>query len=159
MYYLGKLLMRLLFWCIGQPALFLFEFMGMKKETAAEAAVAVTALFLVSTVIIIPAAQWRIFRGLRAANDALDSSSGRRRPGWVVRYALLLVVSVLALILTFSAFMLGFGVPIWPIVPLFLLSGAAGVGAAVGQLVERRWRWPVGVATVLAVISLMWYAA
>ncbi len=159
MYYLGKLLIRFLFWCVGQPALFVFEFMGMKKEPAAQAAGAVATVFLVAMVIIIPIAQVKIFRRLRAADVPLGSAAGRHQYGQTLRYVLLLAISLLAVIMTFSALMLGFAVPIWPIVPLFLLSGAAGIAAAVGEWVDRQWQWPVRAAAMVAVVSLVWLAS
>jgi hypothetical protein len=156
MYYVGKLLIRFLFWCVGRPALFVFEFMGMKEDPAAQAAGAVAAVFLVMMAIIIPIAQLKIFRALRAANEPLGPSLGQERSRRAVQCALLLMISLLAIIMTFSVLMVGFAVPIWPILPLPLLSGAAGIAAAAGELVHRRWRWPVMAVAMFAVFFLVW---
>jgi hypothetical protein len=155
MYYLGKLLIRFLFWCVGRPALFVFEFMGMKREPAAQAAGAVVAVFLVLMAIIIPIAQVKIFRALRAGNEPLGPSPRQERSRRAVQCALLLMISLLAIVMTFSALLVGFVVPIWPIVPLFLLSGAVGIAAAAGELVQQRWRWPVRTVTTVAVVFLV----
>ena len=152
MYYLGRLLIETLIWCVAQAALFVFEFMGMKDQPAKEAATVIAAVFLVLMAVLIPVAQVKIFRALRASNEPLGSSPGRGHPRRTVRYVLLLMISLLAIIMAFSALLLGFGVPIWSIVPLFLLSGSAGIAAAVGELVDRRWRWPVRAVTMFAVV-------
>jgi hypothetical protein len=158
MYYLGKLLMRIFFWCVGRPALLIFEFIGLKKEAASEAAAFVAALSIITMVIVIPIAQWIIFRGLRASGARRGTSAFRWRLRRISRYAFLLAISLLAIVATSTILLLGFVIPVWPVAPLFLLSGSAGIAAVVGELVTGRWRWPVRAVTMFAVIALVWWS-